>query len=198
MAGFDAAAVDYGGLGAEPTYEAVASRIAARLEGSGWTLVVHSGAGGLVPGVVEAMSDPAGVIFVDAILPHPGRSWAATAPAALVERLASLAIHGMLPPWNGWFASDPLPGMLTNGSLRAAFAEALPLTPASWLSAVAPELHGWSQASCAFLQLSAGYAAEAADARARGWPTHRLDLHHLAMITDPGKVAGALLSLEAA
>jgi hypothetical protein len=198
MAGFDALAVDYGGLGPEPTYQAVAGRIAGPLEGSGWTLVVHSGAGSLVPSVIEAMSDPAGVIFVDAILPHPGRAWAATAPAALVERLAGLAIHGMLPPWNGWFASDPLPGMLTYGSLRAAFAQELPLTPLSWLYAVAPELDGWSRAPCSFLQLSAAYAAEAAEAKARGWPTRRLDLHHLAMITDPGKVAGALLSLGAA
>jgi hypothetical protein len=43
-----------------------------------------------------------------------------------------------------------------------------------------------------FLQLSAVYESETAAARARGWPTTVLDLHHLALLTDPEVIADAL------
>jgi hypothetical protein len=44
-----------------------------------------------------------------------------------------------------------------------------------------------------FVQLSAAYEPEAAAARERGSPTTVLDLHHLALLTDPEAVADALL-----
>jgi hypothetical protein len=195
MAGVDAVAVDYGGLGETPTYAAVADRVASALPGEGWTVVVHSGAGGLAPSIVAALAAPAGVVFVDAILPHPGRSWMQTAPPALVHHLRGLVENGMLPPWNMWFASDPVERMVTNGSLRAVVVEEMPLIPLAWLEATAPELAGWAALPCAYLQLSSAYAAETGQAQARGWPVERLGLHHLAMITDPGKVAQALTRL---
>jgi len=195
MAGLEAVAVDYGGVAGAPSYEEVARRIAGSLDGAGWTVVVHSGAGSLVPAIVEALDAPAGFVFVDAILPHPGRSWLQAAPSTLAEQVRAMATDGHLPPWNMWFASDPLERMVTNGSLRAVLTEELPLVPLVWLEAISPDLKGWTSLPGAYLQLSGAYAAEAAGAEARGWTVRRLALHHLAMITDPGKITDALMSL---
>ena len=38
-----------------------------------------------------------------------------------------------------------------------------------------------------------GYESETAAARAHGWPAIVLDLHHLALLTDPEAIADALL-----
>ena len=64
-------------------------------------LVAHSGAGALVPALAARLTTPlAGVIFVDAILPHPGRSWFDIAPAGIRERLRAGAQMGELPSWD--------------------------------------------------------------------------------------------------
>jgi hypothetical protein len=47
----------------------------------------------------------------------------------------------------------------------------------------------------AYVQLSAAYESETAAAHERGWPTVVLDLHHLAILTDPEAVAGALMQI---
>ena len=62
----------------------------------------------------------------------------------------------------------------------------------------APADEAWTRLPCAFLQLSAGYAAEAGQAKGRGWPTRRLDLNHLAMLTHADTVARELVSLATA
>lgn len=195
MAGVAVVAVAYDALSAERPYEAVAAEIASRLPGDAWTVVAHSGAGGLVPSILAALDRPAGAVFVDAILPHPGRSWLDTAPPALAAALPGMATGGRLPPWNMWFPADPLERMIVNGSLRAVVTEALPMVPASWIEARAPATPGLDPATSAYLQLSAAYAAEALQAQALGWRVTNLALHHLAMITNPGKVADALCRL---
>ena len=59
------------------------------------TLVAHSGAGALVPAVVAAVPGAVGsVVFVDATLPYPGRTWFDSAPVELVDRLRELAGEG--------------------------------------------------------------------------------------------------------
>src|SRR5688500_11182323 len=69
-------------------YRTLAQDMAAQIEaGQGKAgegapiLVAHSGAGALVPALEAALATPpAGVILVDAILPHPGKAWLETAP----------------------------------------------------------------------------------------------------------------------
>jgi hypothetical protein len=196
-AGDEALVVNYGPVWEGDDYASVAGRIARTLSGGAWTLVVHSGAGGLAQAVAAATKTPTAVVFVDAILPHPGRRWLDTAPRPLVEELRRLAVRGLLPPWNLWFPSDPLPGLIPNGEQRAAFAAELPLTPLSFLEAPAPH-PAVTESPSAFLQLSAAYAAEALAAESRGWPVARLNLNHLAMITHPREVAAALRALTPA
>ena len=191
----EAVAADYGGVGEAPTYESIAARIAACAPGEGWCVVAHSGAGGLAPAVLEALDGAERLIFVDAILPHPQKTWFETAPPALVERLRSRARGGMLPPWNAWFDDDPVALLLADGGVRARFESELPRLPLAWFEEKAPSLAAWKQLPCAYLQLSDAYRTQAAAARANGWPVRRLDLNHLAMITHPDRVAAAILSL---
>lgn len=193
--GAEAVAADYGWFGVAPTYEEGGRQIAAQAGGPGWTLVVHSGAGGHAPSILAAMDRPAGVTFADAILPHPGRSWIETAPPALAARLRRLAVDGVLPPWNQWFETDPLGTLLHDRRALDAFAAELPRVPLDWLETPAPVVEHWQPPLMAYLQLSPAYDLEAAEAAAVGWPVRRLHLNHLAMLTHPDKVADELVSL---
>ena len=76
----DGVAVDYGRLSPPDWYEGVARSVAARCDGRPWIAVLHSGGGSLAPAIAAASADLAGFIFVDAVLPHPGKSWIETVP----------------------------------------------------------------------------------------------------------------------
>jgi len=67
-----------------PSYRKLAGRVAETIRQANPTgamvLIGHSGAGALLPAAAEATATPvAAVVFVDAILPHPGVSWFETA-----------------------------------------------------------------------------------------------------------------------
>jgi hypothetical protein len=173
-----AVAVDYGGVSGPDWYEGAAGRIVAQIDGARWIAVLHSGAGGIAPALAAAAQRLVGLIFMDAVLPYPGRCWLQTAPPALAARLAKLTTEGVLAPWNQWFESDPTP--------RFAF-----------LEAIGPEQRQWERAPAAYLRLSEAYEAEAGEAERRGWPVRRARLHHLAMLSDPDKVAVHLNELRA-
>ena len=72
------------------------------------------------------------------------------------------------------------------------FIEALPRVPASYLDEVVPEAPGWPAARGAYLQLSPAYDEEAGKAERLGFLLRRMDLHHLAPMTEPDEVAEAL------
>jgi hypothetical protein len=55
--------------------------------------------------------------------------------------------------------------------------------------------HGWPDAPGAYLRLSEAYDDQAARARELGWPVTEQISHHLALLTDPGPVAGSLSEL---
>ncbi|HEY3888620.1 MAG TPA: hypothetical protein VGL73_08595 [Caulobacteraceae bacterium] len=179
-----------------PFYDALASRIAADLDSEPWLLVGHSGAGGVLPAVAEALpSGASAMVFVDAILPHPGKSWFETAPPDLSARLRERATDGRIPAWPDWFPAPVLAGLLPQAGVRAAFSAEAKAIPLRYLAEPAPTARVAPPTGCAYLQLSAGYEAEAGAGVAAGWTVARLSLHHLAMLTDPDRVAGALHSL---
>src|ERR1700759_1393633 len=64
-------------------YDTLSEGLAAQLLDKAGPLILaaHSGAGGLVGAAAAALPAVEGVILVDAIMPHPGRSWFDTAPA---------------------------------------------------------------------------------------------------------------------
>lgn len=190
-----AVAADYGGVAGPDWYGGVARRIAAQVDDEPWIAILHSGAGGFAPAIAAAPSTHlAGFVFIDAMLPYPGRSWLQTAPT-LGERLAALTTDGQLAPWNRWFDPDPTPRLLPDPAMRDAFVAALPRVPFAFLEVVSPDEHRWARLPAAYVQLSAAYDAEAAEAERRGWPLRRARLHHLAMVSDPDKVAALLTDL---
>jgi len=157
-------------------------------------LAVHSGSGALAPSVAAALSAPlTGVIFVDAILPHPGRGWLDTAPPALKAQLAAGAQQGLLPAWDGWWPPGALERLVPDAELRAAIIADLEPLPLAYFEEPAPADD--LSAPCAYLQLSGAYEEEARRATRLGWPVVRLPATHLAVATQPLAVAAALESL---
>ncbi len=62
----------------------MAAALADRDPGTGVVLVGHSGAGPLLPGIATTLARRVrALIYVDSVLPYPGRSWLDAAPAAL-------------------------------------------------------------------------------------------------------------------
>jgi len=180
---------------ARPYYPALAATVADAVE-PGDVLVVHSGAGGLAASIAALAEDRlAGAVFVDAILPHPGRSWFDTASTQLGEALRAAADEGMLPSWDQWFPPGAIAALTPEGPVREAFLDELAPAPLAYFDepAPAPDMPpavGWS-----YLRLSKAYEAEAAQARAVGQPTLRLELSHLAMMTHADEVVSSLAQL---
>lgn len=156
-------------------------------------LVGHSGAGPLLPAIADATS-AVGVIYVDAGLPHPGKSWLDTAPPPLVAHLKSPAsADGVLPRWSDWFASDVLNAAIPDAQLRLRFVDELPRLSLHHFEQPTPAAV-WD-GPAAYLQLSPGYVADADRAAAAGWPVRRLVADHLAILTDPQHVHPSLAAL---
>jgi len=175
-------------------------RIAAQICGmvdAKTTVVVHSGAGGLVPSLqLAARPRLRAVVFLDALMPHPGRSWFDTLPAAMAERLRAAAADGSAPPWPTWLPPGALEQLLPDGEARATLVAEASAAPRAFLEAPAPDIAGWSRGvACGYLQLSPAYADEVAAAEGQGWATERFDRNHLSLMTRPEAVAAALLRL---
>jgi len=182
-----------------PYYPGLAKRIASQVEAdahSPLVIIAHSGAGGLLPSVAGAFgSRVSAAILVDAILPHPGRSWFQTAPRELAAYLREAGADGRLPPWHRWFPSEVLVRLLPDEPVRAAFCAELEAVPAAYCDEPAPVCANWSPPGCGYLQLSDSYADEAGAASAMGWLFRRDIIHHLATLTHPDRVAASLHSM---
>ena len=153
-------------------------------------LVAHSGAGPLLPAIADALGEPvAGCAFVDASLPHAGRSWFQVAPPELAAALVAQARERRLPPWSEWFGPGTIEALLPDEALRTTFIEELPALTFEFLEQPHPPAPGWPASRCGYVRLSAAYDGEAAEAERRGWPVVRLDGHHLLPLTDPETVA---------
>ncbi|MEV0647374.1 hypothetical protein AB0I28_19100 [Phytomonospora sp. NPDC050363] len=186
-----------GGLADGPPLHAAFARAVAGETPDGAVLVVHSGAGALVPAIAAAAEGRVtGAVYVDALLPHPGRTWFDTAPSELGAHLRELAEDGLLPPWNEWFPPGAVDGLLPDAGPRADFLAELPRLPLSYFGETAPE-HD-APFPGAYLRLSDGYEEQAAAAEASSWPVVREDADHLAVFTRPRVVAGHVAGLVAA
>jgi hypothetical protein len=181
--------------GGPPYHDAVARAVAAALAGHGGhrptVLFGHSGAGPLLPRIArELAAPPAAVVYVDALLPHPGRSWFDSAPPELGARLRALAGGGTtLPPWHEWFPADVVAALLPDERMRAAFTAEVPRLPLAYLAEPA-SADDWS-GPAGYVLLSEAYRDAADAARAAGMPVVERLGHHLAPVSDPDGVADA-------
>ncbi len=178
-------------------YASLANAMAATVDAGGKTaavLVAHSGAGPLLPSVAALARSPiAGVIYCDALLPHPDQSWFDMAPPDLAAQLRVGAVHGQLPAWDSWWPPGALEKLVPDAELRTALIAELEPIPVDYFEELAPALE--VTAPGAYLQLSGAYVEEARIAGRKGWPVISLPLHHLAMLTHAEAVATALDSL---
>ena len=189
-------ALDYGGVEGPDWHDGAGARIAALLQGEPIVLVAHSGAGGLVPSIVDAVGARVrGVVLVDALLPHPGRPWAETVAPPFLAALLGKSDNERLPPWNAWFPQDPTERLIPDEARRRRFNRDLPKLPVAYVTAKAPRRTGWEDVPTGYLQLSRAYDEEAAAAERQGWIVDRLESHHLAMVTEPAIIAVRLDSI---
>jgi hypothetical protein len=180
---------DYGGVHGPDWYGGVAAKVVEQVDEGPWIGALHSGAGGFAPALAAAAGRLVGLIFVDAALPYPGRSWLESAPEDLADRLRRIAVDGLLPPWNAWFPTDPTLRLIPDEAVRQAFIQDLPKVPFAFLEARSPDVPDWERVPAAYLQLSRAYEEEANRAKACGWPTRTAKLDHLAMMSEPTTVA---------
>ena len=193
--GHDVCVPDYRSAlaGSPPYYDQITRSIACQA-GESSVLIVHSGAGALVP-VLTSILPLRAAIFVDALLPHPDGAWFDTISPEMRVKLMGLARDGRLPRWIDWWPKGAIAAMLGDSVLYAQFADELTAPPLAYFQEKAPSIDMPASLACGYLQLSAGYDAEALRAERHGWPLHRLALHHLATMTDCEAVADALCDL---
>jgi len=156
-------------------------------------LIGHSGAGPLLPAFADALEDTVtGLVFLDAGLPTPGRSWRDDVPE-LYARLKTVSRDGRLPRWQRWFEPDPLVELVADEKLRDEIADEAPEVPVAFLKEPRPDVEWTGPAG--YVALSAAYDTDVTKATSLGWPVRRLDSHHLATATDPDPVAVAVLEV---
>jgi len=157
-------------------------------------LVGHSGAGPLLPAFADALETPVGaLVYLDAHLPTPGRSWRETFSPELMAHMRKISREDVMPRWDRWFPPEVLPALIPDPAQLAEILEEAPEVPLEFLKEQRPSVP-WSGPS-AYLRLSAEYADAAAASAELGWPVGELDLHHLAAATHPEQVAEALVEL---
>jgi pimeloyl-ACP methyl ester carboxylesterase len=187
-----------GAIGAGPPYHLrQAQLIADCAAGRPAILIGHSRAGPLLATAGTMLGEGVrGYVFADARLPAPGRSWLETVQPGLAARLRAMAgPQGWLPPWPQWWGEEELAALITDPAVRQHFAAGCPRLPMAMLAEVHPPAPGWPAAPGGYLQLSEAYEDDAARARELGWPVRRRLSHHLALLTEPGRVASEIREL---
>lgn len=181
--------------------DAQAGLVASAVDSDMVRLVAHSGAGPILPAIAEKLRS-GGVtvsdsIFVDAALPHPGRSRFAVLPGPALAHLLTMLIDGWLPPWPFWWSPEDLREMVPDAGLRHRLVAACPRLPVGLFSEPMPAGDRTAMGRPRFCRLSSTYDAAADQAARDGWEVTRLEAHHLAPMTDPQSVAAAVKELAA-
>lgn len=179
-----------------PYYPKYAKAAAAAVDDTSDTVIVvgHSAAGALLPVVAEAVGDRArGAVFVDAMLPQPGRSWFDTAPPGLEAQLRGLADHGLLPPWHEWFPAEALAELVPDPLRRRRLIAEIPRLPVAYFEEPAPPARFGPSVACALLRLGAPFDRAADKAQRLGWWVARRDWDHLRMVSAPEDVADLIV-----
>jgi pimeloyl-ACP methyl ester carboxylesterase len=197
--GYGVAVADLAGTvtAGPPYYRRQAEVIAGCAAGRPVILVAHSRAGPLLATAGTMLKDQVrGYVLVDGRLPTPGRSWLETVQPGFAARLREMAgPQGRLPPWPQWRAEEELAALVPDPAVRQRFTAGCPRLPLALLEEVQPPAPGWPGAPGSYLQLSEAYGDEAARARELGWPVSQLLSHHLALLTEPARVARELRQL---
>ena len=186
-----------GTVAAGPPYCVRQAEVIARsAAGQPAILIGHSGAGPLLAAAGALIGRVGGYVFVDAGLPIPGQAWTETVPPDLAAQVRGMAdAGGWLPPWPQWWGDEAMAELVPDAQVRRRFAAGCPRLPLAMFEEVHPPAPAWPDAPGAYLLLSEAYLDEATRARELGWPVAEQMTHHLALLTEPGRVAGSLREL---
>src|SRR5580658_1444335 len=186
-----------GTVAAGPPYCSRQAEVIARsAAGQPAILIGHSGAGPLLAAAGALIGQVRGYVFADAGLPIPGQSWLETVPPDLAAQVRDMAdAQGWLPPWPQWWGDEAMAELIPDPEARRRFAAGCPRLPLAMFEEVHPPAPGWPDAPAAYLLLSEAYQDQATEARKLGWPVAEQMTHHLALLTEPGRIAGSLRGL---
>jgi pimeloyl-ACP methyl ester carboxylesterase len=158
----------------------------------------HSGAGPLLP--ILRQSAPhrvLGYLFVDAGLPHPGKSRLdeikMSGPEFAEKFERDLLAGGRFPNWT----DDDLREIIPDDQARAELLAELRPRLLAFFTETLPDVPGWPDAPCGYVLFSEAYTATAEQARSAGWPVRAFDAGHFHMLVNPGAVAAALAEMAA-
>lgn len=159
-------------------------------------LVAHSNAGRLIPVIRSGLDHAVSAsVFADAALPARAGQTPATLPGHL-ESLRAKAVNGRLPRWTDWWDEEEIAPLFPDPVTRQAIVSEQPELPLAYYEQAIPAPDGWDDHSCSYLLFSeAGYGAEAAEARERGWRVEHLPGDHLHQLVDPAGTARLLIDL---
>jgi len=163
------------------------------------TLIGHSGAGPLLPQIGYAQRaarrQVGAYLFLDSRLPRAGASRldlmhdADEEAAHLVHD--ELAGGGLAPMWS----DGDLTGSGLDPAQRAVVLAAARPRGLAFFEEVLPHPGDWPDAPCGYLQTSPGYAGSARVARLHGFEVSSTSGGHLAALTEPARLAQALIDL---
>ncbi len=152
-------------------------------------LVGHSGAGSLLPVLAQAAHRPVtAYLFVDAVLPHPGKTQLEEMPEELRQLLAE-GTH--FPNWR----DEDLKEVLPDGRARQQLLAEVQPRPLNFFEEVMPEVSGWPDAPGGYLLFTQGYRPYLEQAQRAGWPSRALSAGHFHLLVDPVAVAATLVEL---
>ena len=170
-----------------------ATCVAATAMPTAQVVLAHSGAGALVPALLDALPQAEAVVLLDAVLPPSAGVHTTSAPVRAM--VADLAVGGVLPPWMSWWPPGELEAQVPDDGDRAALIATTPALPEAFYDIDVPAPAGWEPPVRSYLRLSSAYTAHADRAAVRGWRVEHHEGHHLDVLTRARVVAGAVQRL---
>jgi hypothetical protein len=158
--------------------------------------VGHSAAGSLLPVLAQVAHHPVkAYLFVDAGLPHLGKSRLDEMEASVPERAQGLrqllASGKRFPNWT----NEDLSELLSDGHARQQMLAELQPRPLNFFEEAMPLVPGWFDVPSGYLLFTQGYRHYLEQAQRAGWPNRTLPGGHFHMLVDPIAVSATLVEL---
>lgn len=158
-------------------------------------VVAHSNAGLYVPVVCAELDHPvAASVFVDAAMPARSGD-TPVEPPHMLHMVRGMAVDGVVPRWTDWWDAADVATLFPDDITRQRVTAEQPCLPLAYFESSVPVPDGWADHPVAYLQLSPGYEAEAAEAADRAWRVESLPGDHLHQLVDPDAVTARLRHL---
>jgi hypothetical protein len=178
-------------------WEGVVEEVVAQVTtGDDAIFVAHSGAGPLLPTIVDRLNARgSSMVFVDAGLPAIATN-TPLMPEAFLKQLSAIAEEGLLPPWSTWFGPNVIDTLIPDSIRRELIEFELPRIPLSYFYGSVPPIQRWPADRNGYVLLSDSYLDDAEEARRRGWPVVALLGKHLDLVSKAPNVALAVVQVS--